>query len=54
MHNITLSEIIEHRICRIVEESMVANVLGRLSREGKIEKVGSGPATRYRRARNRP
>lgn len=28
---------------------MISNVLGRLVREGKIEKIGSGTATRYRR-----
>ena len=28
---------------------MMSAVLGRLLREGKIEKLGSGPATRYRK-----
>jgi len=37
-----------------ISEAMVANVLRRLLEEGKIEKVGSGPATRYRRAGDRP
>ncbi|MBR4245325.1 MAG: Fic family protein [Candidatus Methanomethylophilaceae archaeon] len=37
-----------------ISEVMVANVLRRLLREGMIEKVGSGPATRYRRAGDRP
>jgi len=37
-----------------ISEAMVANVLRRLLEEGKIEKVGSGPATRYRRAGGRP
>lgn len=37
-----------------ISEAMVANVLRRLLEEGKIEKVGSGPTTRYRRAGDRP
>ena len=37
-----------------ISEVMAANVLRRLLREGMIEKVGSGPATRYRRAGDRP
>ena len=37
-----------------ISEAMVANVLRRLLEEGKIEEVGSGPATRYRRAGDRP
>ena len=33
-----------------VSEPMIVNVLGRLVREGRIEKVGSGPNVRYRKA----